>query len=206
METFQFMKEHYLTFQSNGNAYVQWSNNDVRKSLSWLGRNSTKSIAKVCVIQYYMKLADNQKVKSFQQGRLKSYIFPGNPINQRKESYFHHWILIFRPSFSWVSVSGLRSTNNSCDPWILRAHSNCYKSLSVSYLSSYFWFCCRHLLFSPRGAQSRSGATFPGLVNLMSKIEKSEDPAAQWEKVKHHLSVVIFTIHSAADSLTSFEI
>ena len=66
-----------------------------------------------------------------------------------------------------------------------------------------FTLCFRNILFSPSGVQSRKGSTFPGLKNLMSNIEEIDDPTSQWEEVKKHLSIIIYIIHAAADTLTS---
>ena len=66
-----------------------------------------------------------------------------------------------------------------------------------------FVIICRHLLFAPSSAASLEGATFPGLVDLLAVVEEADDPDTMWKEIKRYLSVVTFTIHAAADTLTS---
>jgi len=61
----------------------------------------------------------------------------------------------------------------------------------------------KHVLFAPSSFNSYAGDTFPGLVDLMWEIEKrsEDDQIQQWERVKHHLSVIIYSINSAVKVL-----
>ncbi|XP_046543016.1 uncharacterized protein LOC124253312 [Haliotis rubra] len=59
----------------------------------------------------------------------------------------------------------------------------------------------RHILFAPSSVNSYAGPSFLGLTDLLFEINKSADPAKQWERVKQHFSVILFTIQSAAATL-----
>ncbi|XP_071103216.1 N-acetylated-alpha-linked acidic dipeptidase 2-like [Haliotis cracherodii] len=57
----------------------------------------------------------------------------------------------------------------------------------------------RHILFAPSSKDSYSGASFPGLIDLLFDIKDSD--TNQWENVKQHFSVIFFTIQSATSTL-----
>jgi len=59
--------------------------------------------------------------------------------------------------------------------------------------------CYRHVLFAPSVFDTYSSASFPGLVDLMWRIEDAhgDDKIKRWEQVKRHLATVIYTFHSA---------
>jgi len=61
----------------------------------------------------------------------------------------------------------------------------------------------KHLLFAPSSFNTYAGDTFPGLVDLMWQIEErtGDDEQRQWERVKHHLSVLIYAVNSATNVL-----
>ena len=62
----------------------------------------------------------------------------------------------------------------------------------------------RHLLHAPCKAKFYGGATFPGLVDLLSqKDDDEEHVTTKWEDVKKHLSTIIIALNSAADLLTT---
>ncbi|XP_046570395.1 putative N-acetylated-alpha-linked acidic dipeptidase [Haliotis rubra] len=57
----------------------------------------------------------------------------------------------------------------------------------------------RHILFAPSSHNQYAAASFPGLVDLLFDIKDSD--TSQWEKVKQHFSVILFTIQSATSTL-----
>ncbi|OWF36799.1 N-acetylated-alpha-linked acidic dipeptidase 2 [Mizuhopecten yessoensis] len=61
----------------------------------------------------------------------------------------------------------------------------------------------RHILFAESSVDSYAGSSFPGLVDALFEIESipEADTEARWEIVKHHFSVVVFTIRSAQSTL-----
>ncbi|XP_046552048.1 N-acetylated-alpha-linked acidic dipeptidase 2-like [Haliotis rubra] len=93
---------------------------------------------------------------------------------------------------------------NQSDPLSVRRINDQLLQLERAFLDpngipgrSYF----RHILFAPSSVNSYAGSSFPGLTDLLFEIDKSEDPAKQWERVKQHFSVILFTIQSAAATL-----
>ena len=52
-------------------------------------------------------------------------------------------------------------------------------------------------MFAPSMNDAYAGSTFPGLVDLLYEIERSENPDERWEQVRHHLAAIIFAIQSA---------
>ncbi|XP_064600479.1 N-acetylated-alpha-linked acidic dipeptidase 2-like [Liolophura sinensis] len=59
----------------------------------------------------------------------------------------------------------------------------------------------RHVVFAPSAVDSYAGTGFPGLIDTLFEIETARDQAKRWEVVKKQLSVVIFTVLSAASTL-----
>ncbi|XP_033733442.1 N-acetylated-alpha-linked acidic dipeptidase 2-like [Pecten maximus] len=67
----------------------------------------------------------------------------------------------------------------------------------------------RHVLYSNLDVDTYQGTTFPGLMDTLLKLTSVPEQEAEelWEVVKHHFSVVIYTIQSAQSTLrdvTSF--
>ena len=60
---------------------------------------------------------------------------------------------------------------------------------------------CRHVLFAESSVDSYAGSSFPGLVDSMFEIDIAPDQEKRWAVVKHHFSVIVYTIQSAASSL-----
>ena len=48
-----------------------------------------------------------------------------------------------------------------------------------------------------------SGALFPGLVDLLWRIEDTtgDEQTRRWQQVKRHLATVVYTVHSASSVL-----
>ena len=59
----------------------------------------------------------------------------------------------------------------------------------------------RHMLFAESSVNAYAGSSFPGLVDLLFEINADPDPSSRWEEVKHHFSVIVFTIQSAESTL-----
>ncbi|OWF34470.1 N-acetylated-alpha-linked acidic dipeptidase 2 [Mizuhopecten yessoensis] len=61
----------------------------------------------------------------------------------------------------------------------------------------------RHILFAESSVDTYAGSSFPGLVDALFEIESipEAETEARWEIVKHHFSVVVFTISSAQSTL-----
>ncbi|KAL3873960.1 hypothetical protein ACJMK2_037035 [Sinanodonta woodiana] len=59
----------------------------------------------------------------------------------------------------------------------------------------------RHIMFAPSSVNTYAGSNFPGLIDGLFEIEKSPNKTERWETVKHHYSVILFTIQSAASTL-----
>lgn len=62
---------------------------------------------------------------------------------------------------------------------------------------------CRHIVFAPSAFDMYAGALFPGLVDLLWRIEDTtgDEQARRWQQVKRHLATVIYTVHSASSVL-----
>lgn len=48
---------------------------------------------------------------------------------------------------------------------------------------------------------SYSGSSFPGLSDALTNIKNGKDVDAQWEVVRKHFSVLLFTLQSATSVL-----
>ncbi|KAL3873958.1 hypothetical protein ACJMK2_037033 [Sinanodonta woodiana] len=59
----------------------------------------------------------------------------------------------------------------------------------------------RHILFAPSSVNIYAGSNFPGLIDGLFEIDKSPNKTERWEIVKHHYSVILFAIQSAASTL-----
>ena len=57
------------------------------------------------------------------------------------------------------------------------------------------------MLFADSSVNVYAGSSFPGLVDSLFEIDSDPDPPARWEVVKHHFSVIVFTIQSAESTL-----
>ncbi|XP_043201097.1 N-acetylated-alpha-linked acidic dipeptidase 2-like isoform X2 [Amphibalanus amphitrite] len=60
-----------------------------------------------------------------------------------------------------------------------------------------------HVIFSPSSSDGYSGVVFPGLVDLLHDLDRlpADRRAAQWQKIKLHVSVLSYIIGSAAHGL-----
>ncbi|KAG8453048.1 hypothetical protein GDO86_004746 [Hymenochirus boettgeri] len=59
----------------------------------------------------------------------------------------------------------------------------------------------RHIIFAPSSHNKYAGESFPGIYDSLFDIENKEDQPKAWEDVKKQISVAVFTIQSAADTL-----
>ncbi|KAL4238328.1 hypothetical protein ACF0H5_003039 [Mactra antiquata] len=59
----------------------------------------------------------------------------------------------------------------------------------------------RHILFAESSVDNYAGSSFPGLSDALAEIDQGYDVENQWEIVRHHYSVIIFAIQSAASTL-----
>ncbi|KAK7493452.1 hypothetical protein BaRGS_00015352 [Batillaria attramentaria] len=61
----------------------------------------------------------------------------------------------------------------------------------------------KHLLFAENSNDLYAGSSFPGLVDLLFKIEELQEPeySKRWQKVRHHFSVIVNAIQSAGYTL-----
>ncbi|KAL3873956.1 hypothetical protein ACJMK2_037032 [Sinanodonta woodiana] len=59
----------------------------------------------------------------------------------------------------------------------------------------------RHILLAESSVDNYAGSSFPGLTDGLFEIDKATNKAERWEIVKHHYSVILFTIQSAASTL-----
>lgn len=59
----------------------------------------------------------------------------------------------------------------------------------------------RHILFAESTVDNYAGSRFPGLSDALTKIQLGEDVNNQWEIVRKHYSVILFTFQSAAATL-----
>ncbi|XP_030854933.1 N-acetylated-alpha-linked acidic dipeptidase 2 isoform X2 [Strongylocentrotus purpuratus] len=65
----------------------------------------------------------------------------------------------------------------------------------------------RHVVFAPSSKDAYKGDAFPGIVDLMFDINNPEgDVSDDWEALKQHMSVVAFTLQSAASTLKDVDI
>lgn len=63
------------------------------------------------------------------------------------------------------------------------------------------YFCFRHILFAESIVDSYSGSGFPGLSDALTEIKQGNNVEKQWEIVRQHFSVLLFTIQSAGSTL-----
>ncbi|KAK3598383.1 hypothetical protein CHS0354_034557 [Potamilus streckersoni] len=59
----------------------------------------------------------------------------------------------------------------------------------------------RHILLAQSSVNTYAGSIFPGLIDGLFEIDKAANKTEKWEIVKHHYSVILFTIQSAASTL-----
>lgn len=59
----------------------------------------------------------------------------------------------------------------------------------------------RHVLFADSTIDNYSGSSFPGLSDALVAISLGQEVDKQWEIVRKHFSVILFTIQSAAGTL-----
>lgn len=67
-------------------------------------------------------------------------------------------------------------------------------------------YTTRHVVFAPSSKDSYTGVAFPGIVDLMFDIENQPDPESQWKEVERYMSVVAFTLDSAATTLMEVDV
>ncbi|XP_046557864.1 putative N-acetylated-alpha-linked acidic dipeptidase [Haliotis rubra] len=60
----------------------------------------------------------------------------------------------------------------------------------------------KHLIVAESSKNAYAGSSFPGLSDLLFEIDAAPDVDARWERVKQHFSVLLFTIQSAASTLS----
>ncbi|XP_046364739.2 N-acetylated-alpha-linked acidic dipeptidase 2-like [Haliotis rufescens] len=60
----------------------------------------------------------------------------------------------------------------------------------------------KHLIVAESSKNAYAGSSFPGLVDLLFEIATDPDVDARWTRVKQHFSVLLFTIQSAASTLS----
>ena len=58
-----------------------------------------------------------------------------------------------------------------------------------------------HLLFTESSIDQYSGSSFPGLSDALVNIQDGKDVDNQWEVVKKHYSVLLFSLQSATSVL-----
>ncbi|XP_013407202.1 N-acetylated-alpha-linked acidic dipeptidase 2-like [Lingula anatina] len=59
----------------------------------------------------------------------------------------------------------------------------------------------RHIIFAPSSKNIYAASSFPGLSDLMYGLDEN-GPEEQWEEVKKHLAVIVYTIQAAAKTLS----
>ncbi|KAK7493450.1 hypothetical protein BaRGS_00015350 [Batillaria attramentaria] len=61
----------------------------------------------------------------------------------------------------------------------------------------------KHLIFADNANDLYAGTSFPGLVDLLFKIEELQEPeySKRWQEVRHHFSVIVNAIQSAGYTL-----
>ncbi|WAR19898.1 FOLH1-like protein [Mya arenaria] len=59
----------------------------------------------------------------------------------------------------------------------------------------------RHILLAESSIDTYSGSSFPGLSDALTEISLGRNVTEQWEIVRQHFSVILFTIQSAASTL-----
>lgn len=57
---------------------------------------------------------------------------------------------------------------------------------------------CRHAIFAPSSKNAYGGATFPGLTDLLFKIDEANNTLERYEMVKRHFATIIFTIETGS--------
>ncbi|RUS84604.1 hypothetical protein EGW08_007631 [Elysia chlorotica] len=65
----------------------------------------------------------------------------------------------------------------------------------------------KHILFAENSNDAYAESTFPGLIDLLFKIDSAPDSVDRWEQVKQHFSAILHTIQTAGATLrdvTSF--
>ncbi|XP_069494506.1 N-acetylated-alpha-linked acidic dipeptidase 2-like [Ambystoma mexicanum] len=59
----------------------------------------------------------------------------------------------------------------------------------------------RHIIYAPNQKNIYASSRFPGLSNALFDIENDEQQMWRWEQVKKEVSIIVFTIRSAASTL-----
>lgn len=62
-------------------------------------------------------------------------------------------------------------------------------------------FSYRNLFSAPSEFNSYAGSIFPSLTDALYRINESPEPVARWDLVKKYMSIITYTIKSAAASL-----
>ncbi|XP_046330416.2 N-acetylated-alpha-linked acidic dipeptidase 2-like isoform X2 [Haliotis rufescens] len=141
-------------------------------------------------------------LRSLQEQLVYDY---GNILQQHLPDYARNLTLAVEHfSQSAAEFMTRRQHVDQSDPLSVRRINDQMLQLERAFLDpngipgrSYF----RHILFAPSSVNSYAGSSFPGLTDLLFEMDKSKDPAKQWERVKQHFSVILFTIQSAASTL-----
>lgn len=59
----------------------------------------------------------------------------------------------------------------------------------------------RHIIFAESSIDTYSGSSFPGLADALTEIRVGNNIEKQWEDVRKHFSVILYSIQSAAGTL-----
>ncbi|XP_048348997.1 N-acetylated-alpha-linked acidic dipeptidase 2-like isoform X1 [Sphaerodactylus townsendi] len=61
----------------------------------------------------------------------------------------------------------------------------------------------RHVIFAPSSHNKYAGVSFPGIFDAMFDISSKKDQRNAWQEVKRQISIAVFTVESAAGTLTA---
>ncbi|XP_029699803.1 N-acetylated-alpha-linked acidic dipeptidase 2 isoform X3 [Takifugu rubripes] len=59
----------------------------------------------------------------------------------------------------------------------------------------------RHVIFAPSSHNKYAGESFPGIYDALFNTENSPDPESAWNEVKRQISIAVFTVDAAAETL-----
>ncbi|XP_046567725.1 N-acetylated-alpha-linked acidic dipeptidase 2-like [Haliotis rubra] len=139
-----------------------------------------------------------------EQSRLELHNNHGELLRQRIANYSALEKNI--EDFQTVADDFMKQTTtiNKNDPLAIRKVNDQMMQLERAFIDpaglpgrSYF----RHVFLAPSMLNIYEGSSFPGLADLIFELETSHDQDDQWERIKHHFSVLLFVIQSAASTL-----
>ncbi|TWW77437.1 N-acetylated-alpha-linked acidic dipeptidase 2 [Takifugu flavidus] len=58
-----------------------------------------------------------------------------------------------------------------------------------------------HVIFAPSSHNKYAGESFPGIYDALFNTENSPDPESAWNEVKRQISIAVFTVDAAAETL-----